>query len=76
MHDRSMPSLAAIDANLLVILDVLLDERSVARAADRLGLSPSAASHALARLRTLFEDELLVRAGRSMVPTARAEALR
>lgn len=64
------------DLNLLVTLDVLLAEGSVARAAQRLGLSPSAMSRALARLRTTTGDPLLVRAGRGLVPTPRALELR
>jgi DNA-binding transcriptional LysR family regulator len=64
------------DLNLLVVLDVLLAEGSVARAAQRLGLSPSAMSRALARLRKATGDPLLVRAGRGLVPTPRALELR
>ncbi|MBH3424979.1 LysR family transcriptional regulator [Pseudomonas gessardii] len=64
------------DFNLLVTLDVLLAEGSVARAAQRLGLSPSAMSRALARLRETTGDPLLVRAGRGLVPTPRALELR
>jgi DNA-binding transcriptional LysR family regulator len=64
------------DLNLLVTLDVLLAEGSVARAARRLRLSPSAMSRALARLRATTGDPLLVRAGRSLVPTPRALELR
>lgn len=64
------------DLNLLVTLDVLLAEGSVARAARRLRLSPSAMSRALARLRETTGDPLLVRAGRGLVPTPRAHALR
>ena len=60
------------DLNLLVTLDVLLTEGSVARAARRLRLSPSAMSRALARLRAVTGDPLLVRAGRGLVPTPRA----
>jgi DNA-binding transcriptional LysR family regulator len=60
------------DLNLLVTLDVLLAEGSVARAARRLRLSPSAMSRALARLRETTGDPLLVRAGRGLVPTPRA----
>jgi DNA-binding transcriptional LysR family regulator len=66
----------APDLNLLVTLDVLLDEGSVARAARRLRLSPSAMSRALARLRTTTGDPLLVRAGRGLVATPRALELR
>jgi DNA-binding transcriptional LysR family regulator len=64
------------DLNLLVTLDVLLDEGSVARAARRLRLSPSAMSRALARVRAATGDPLLVRAGRGLVPTPRALELR
>lgn len=64
------------DLNLLVTLDVLLAEGNVARAAQRLRLSPSAMSRALARLRDTTGDPLLVRAGRGLVPTPRALELR
>lgn len=64
------------DFNLLVTLDVLLAEGNVARAAQRLRLSPSAMSRALARLRETTGDPLLVRAGRGLVPTPRALELR
>lgn len=68
--------MATPDFNLLVTLDVLLAEGSVARAAQRLRLSPSAMSRALARLRETTGDPLLVRAGRGLVPTPRALELR
>ena len=68
-------NLAGIDANLVVALGALLRERNVSRAAKRLGLGQSATSHALARLRRLFDDELLVRAGRELVLSDRAESL-
>ena len=64
------------DFNLLVTLDAVLAEGSVARAAERLHLSPSAMSRALARLRATTGDPLLVRAGRGLVPTPRALELR
>lgn len=64
------------DFNLLATLDVLLAEGNVARAAQRLRLSPSAMSRALARLRETTGDPLLVRAGRGLVPTPRALELR
>ena len=64
------------DLNLLAALDVLLAEGSVARAARRLRLSPSAMSRTLARLRETTGDPLLVRAGRGLVPTPRALELR
>ena len=68
--------MARPDLNLLVTLDVLLAEGSVAAAARRLRLSPSAMSRALARLRATTGDPLLVRAGRGLVPTPRALELR
>ncbi len=64
-----------IDLNLLTALDALLTERSVTSAARRLGLSPSAMSRTLARLRSATGDPLLVQAGRSLVPTPYAEQL-
>jgi len=70
-----MPRLAQIDANLLVALDVLLEERQVTRAARRLGVSQSAMSQTLQRLRDALDDPLLVRSGRRMVPTPRAVEL-
>lgn len=68
--------MAKPDLNLLVTLDVVLAEGSVARAAKRLRLSPSAMSRALARLREATGDPLLVRAGRGLVPSPRALELR
>jgi DNA-binding transcriptional LysR family regulator len=65
-----------VDLNLLVALDALLERQSVTGAAARVGLSPPAMSHALARLRALLGDPLLVRAGRSMVLTPGAGALK
>jgi DNA-binding transcriptional LysR family regulator len=68
--------MARPDLNLLLTLDALLDAGSVAGAARRLRLSPSAMSRALARLRRATGDPLLVRAGRGLVPTPRAVELR
>ncbi|WP_395457751.1 LysR family transcriptional regulator (plasmid) [Azospirillum melinis] len=68
--------MTAPDLNMLVTLDALLTEGSVAGAARRLRLSPSAMSRALARLREATGDPLLVRAGRGLVPTPRALDLR
>ncbi len=65
-------NILTFDLNLLRVLDALLRERNVSRAADRLALSQPAVSNALARLRELLDDPLLVRAGRSMQPTPRA----
>jgi len=67
--------MAPIDLNLLAALDVLLTERSVTVAARRLGLSASATSRTLARLRSATGNPLLVQAGRSLVPTPYAEQL-
>ena len=68
-------NLGSVDLNLLVALDALLAERNVTRAASRVGLSQPGMSSALARLRRLFDDPLLVREGTVLVATARAEAL-
>ncbi len=67
--------LSSVDTNLLVILHPLLQTRSVVKASKQLGMSASATSHALARLRLLLEDELLVRAGRGLVLTPRGAQL-
>lgn len=64
-----------LDLNLLRVLHVLLEERNVSRAAERLFLSQSATSHALARLRQHFNDPLLTRTARGMRPTSLAEAM-
>ena len=69
-------NLRSLDLNLLVILDALLDEAHVSRAADRLGLSQPAASAALQRCRHLFRDPLLERGRGTMYLTPKAEALR
>ncbi len=68
--------MADSDLNLLVALDALLAEASVAGAARRLGLSASAMSRTLTRLREATGDPLLVRAGRQMLLTPHAEAIR
>jgi DNA-binding transcriptional LysR family regulator len=67
--------LRSIDLNLLVVLDALIAECSVQQAGRRLGLSQSATSHALDRLRKLFGDQLLVRTASGMEPTPRALSL-
>lgn len=69
------PHLRSLDLNLLVILDALLRERSVSRAARELAMTQPAVSHALGRLRALFDDELLQRHGNAMRSTPRAEVL-
>ncbi|MFC7553310.1 LysR family transcriptional regulator [Pseudoroseomonas wenyumeiae] len=69
-------NLRGVDLNLLVILDALLQEAHVSRAAARLNLSQPATSSALDRCRHLFQDPLLERAGSRMRLTPKAEALR
>jgi DNA-binding transcriptional LysR family regulator len=71
----NMDDIKNLDLNLLRVLVVVLSEKSVSRAAERLHRGQPAISSALARLRELFRDELLVRTGRRMVPTPKAEAL-
>src|SRR5881409_3364070 len=75
-NGTNISGMSTPDLNLLVTLDAVLAEGSVARAARRLRLSPSAMSRALARLRATTGDPLLVRAGRGLVPTPRALELR
>lgn len=70
MH--AIHDLRRIDLNLLVVLDALLEERHVSRAAQRLAMTQPAVSHALGRLRDLLDDPLLVRAGNQMQLTRRA----
>jgi DNA-binding transcriptional LysR family regulator len=67
--------LQRIDLNLLVAFEMLVAERSVSAAASRLGISQPAMSSTLGRLRALFDDELFVRSGRTMLPTVRAMQL-
>ena len=65
-------NISKIDLNLLVYLDVLLRERNVTRAAEELGISQPAMSNSLRRLRSLFDDPVLVRTSDGMTPTERA----
>lgn len=67
--------LARIDLNLLVTLQILLEERNVTRAAERLFITQPAMSRTLSRLRELFDDPLFTRVSRGLVPTPRAEEL-
>jgi DNA-binding transcriptional LysR family regulator len=67
--------LSRTDLNLLMLLEVVLEERHVGRAAARLSLSPSAVSHGLGRLRRLLNDPLFIRHPRGLNPTERALAL-
>jgi DNA-binding transcriptional LysR family regulator len=73
--NHTADQLHRIDLNLLVALDALARERSVTKAAERTGVTQSAMSHTLRRLRELFDDPLLVRGRGGMVLTPRAEAL-
>jgi DNA-binding transcriptional LysR family regulator len=68
-------NLSKIDLNLLVVLDALLSEQNVTRAAARIGPSQPAMSSALGRLRNMFDDQLLSRAPSGMIPTERATSL-
>jgi DNA-binding transcriptional LysR family regulator len=67
--------LGAIDLNLFVVFDAVMQERNVTRAGQRLGLSQPAMSHALTRLRHMLKDDLFIRSPKGMVPTPRAEQL-
>ncbi|HEX6244169.1 MAG TPA: LysR family transcriptional regulator [Polyangiales bacterium] len=77
IHDErsALERLAGLDLNLVVAFDALARERSATRAAARLGVTQSAVSHALRRLRELLGDPLLVRSGNAMLLTPRAEEL-
>ena len=68
-------NLSAFDLNLLLVFDAVMQERSVTRAGDRIGLSQPAMSHALNRLRHALKDELFIRTPDGMKPTPRAEQL-
>jgi DNA-binding transcriptional LysR family regulator len=68
-------NLNAVDLNLLIAFDALVAERSVSRAAEKLGVTQPAVSHALKRLRYLFKDDLLARGPHGMQPTGRALSL-
>jgi DNA-binding transcriptional LysR family regulator len=68
-------NLAAIDLNLLVAFEALLEQHSVTKASERLQIGQPAMSAALSRLRILFEDELFIRLGRQMQPTLKAQAI-
>ena len=74
-HDDTIPDMSATDLNLLRALDALLETGSVTQAAERLGLSVSAMSRNLSRLRKVTGDPLFVRAGMTLVPTPHAVAL-
>ncbi len=70
-----MPKFLNLDLNLLRVFDALFEERSVTRAGNRLGVTQSAISHALARLRDILDDELFIKDPDGMIPTAKARAV-
>jgi DNA-binding transcriptional LysR family regulator len=76
MTDIHHINLASIDLNLLVVFDALMAERNVTRAGERLGLSQPATSNALARLRSLINDDLFIRTATGLRPTATALSLK
>src|SRR5258707_11058533 len=65
----------AVDLNLLIVFDAVMQERNVTRAGGKIGLSQPAVSHALSRLRYMLKDELFIRTPDGMMPTPRAEQL-
>ena len=76
MSNIDLMNIRNIDLNLLVYLNVLIEERSVSKAADKLALTQPAMSNALNRLRTLFDDPLLVRTAQGMTPTEKAKKIK
>lgn len=71
-YDFTPVNLSALDLNLLLVLHAMLEERSVAKTARRLHVTPPAISNALSRLRDALGDPLFVRSGRGLAPTPRA----
>ncbi|UGS42098.1 transcriptional regulator LeuO [Pseudocitrobacter corydidari] len=72
LHESSKPQLRMVDLNLLTVFDAVMQEQNITRAAHMLGMSQPAVSNAVARLKVMFNDELFVRYGRGIQPTARA----
>lgn len=70
--DGIKPQLRTVDLNLLTVFDAVMQEQNITRAAHTLGMSQPAVSNAVARLKVMFNDELFVRYGRGIQPTARA----
>ena len=70
-----MLNLRSVDLNLLPVFEAAYEERSLSRAATRLAMTQSAVSHALNRLRAVFEDELFVRQARGVTPTPVADRI-
>ncbi len=73
--EGSRPQLRTVDLNLLNVFDAVMQEQNITRAAQSLGMSQPAVSNAVARLKLMFNDELFVRYGRGIQPTARAYQL-
>ena len=72
VNEGSKPQLRMVDLNLLTVFDAVMQEQNITRAAHMLGMSQPAVSNAVARLKVMFNDELFVRYGRGIQPTARA----
>lgn len=72
VQDGGKPQLRSVDLNLLTVFDAVMQEQNITRAAQSLGMSQPAVSNAVARLKVMFNDELFVRYGRGIQPTARA----
>ena len=72
---QNRPKLASLDLNLLVVFDAIMQEKSVTKAAQKLGLSQPALSHALTRLRYMLKDDLFIPTPAGMMPTPRAQQL-
>lgn len=73
--EGTRPQLRTVDLNLLTVFDAVMQEQNITRAAQSLGMSQPAVSNAVARLKLMFNDELFVRYGRGIQPTARAYQL-
>ncbi|MFU0921800.1 transcriptional regulator LeuO [Kluyvera sichuanensis] len=74
-NEGNKPQLRMVDLNLLTVFDAVMQEQNITRAAHTLGMSQPAVSNAVARLKVMFNDELFVRYGRGIQPTARAYQL-
>ena len=72
VHDGFKPQLRSVDLNLLTVFDAVMQVQNITRAAQSLGMSQPAVSNAVSRLKVMFNDELFVRYGRGIQPTARA----
>lgn len=70
--ENTKPQLRMVDLNLLTVFDAVMQEQNITRAAHSLGMSQPAVSNAVSRLKVMFNDELFVRYGRGIQPTARA----